>query len=189
MSTRLILQAMCGRAIQCRPTHSHSVTPGSATPIHQRDQTNNHNVGWSISQRPGWRIGLQTTVLLKTGRTSGELYFRLDRINEDASDGVTPVSLREVARQLRVSVGALRYHAPMVASKLVERSERYRRTTQAQKDDAVIRAVLDGVRSWSAESVTPIAKKPLLRMLRKKTGLPKEKLRKAIQRLLRDQVA
>jgi hypothetical protein len=104
-------------------------------------------------------------------------------------DGVTPVSLREVARQLRVSVGALRYHAPMVASKLVERSERYRRKTQAQKDDAVIRAVLDGVRSWPAESVTPIAKKPLLRMLRKKTGLPKEKLRKAIQRLLRDQVA
>lgn len=38
-------------------------------------------------------------------------------------DGVTPVPLREVARQLSVSVGALRYHAPMLASKLVARSE------------------------------------------------------------------
>lgn len=104
-------------------------------------------------------------------------------------DGVAPVPLREVARQLGVSVGALRYHAPVLASKLVARSEQYRRATQAQKDVAVVRAVLDGVRSWSAGNVTPIAKKPLLRMLRKKTGLPKEKLRKAIQRLLRDQVA
>jgi len=104
-------------------------------------------------------------------------------------DGVTPVPLREVARQLGVSVGALRYHAPMLASKLVARSEQYRRTTQAQKEVAVVQAVLDGVRSWSAGNATPIAKKPLLRMLRKKTGLPKEKLRKAIQRLLRDQVA
>lgn len=104
-------------------------------------------------------------------------------------DGATPVPLREVARQLGVSVGALRYHAPKLASKLVARSEKYRRTTQAQKDAAVVRAVLDGVRSWSAGKATPIAKKPLLRMLRRKTGLPKEKLRKAIQRLLRDQVA
>lgn len=104
-------------------------------------------------------------------------------------DGVTPVPLREVARQLGVSVGALRYHAPMLASKLVARSELYRRVTQAQKDVAVVRAVLDGVRSWSVGNEYPIAKKPLLRMLRKKTGLPKEKLRKAIQRLLRDQVA
>ncbi|WP_225737584.1 TetR/AcrR family transcriptional regulator [Dyella acidiphila] len=104
-------------------------------------------------------------------------------------DGVTPVSLREVARQLGVSVGALRYHAPMLASKLVARSEQYRRTIHTQKDTAVVRAVLDGVRSWSVGSVSPIAKKPLLRMLRNQTGLPKEKLRKAIQRLLRDQVA
>lgn len=104
-------------------------------------------------------------------------------------DGVTPVPLREVARQLGVSVGALRYHAPMLASKLVARSELYERVTQAQKDVAVVRAVLDGVRSWSVGNEYPIAKKPLLRMLRKKTGLPKEKLRKAIQRLLRDQVA
>jgi len=104
-------------------------------------------------------------------------------------DGVIPVPLREVARQLGVSVGALHYHAPALASKLVVRSEQHRRATQAQKDVAVVRAVLDGVRSWSAENAAPIAKKPLLRMLRKKTGLPKEKLRKAIQRLLRDQVA
>lgn len=87
-----------------------------------------------------------------------------------------------------LTVGALRYHGPMLASKLVARSEQHRRTTQAQKDVAVVRAVLDGVRSWSAGNVTPIAKKPLLRMLRRQTGLPKEKLRKAIQRLLRDQV-
>lgn len=104
-------------------------------------------------------------------------------------DGVVPVPLREVARQLGVSVGALRYHAPTLASKLAARNERHRRKTQAQKDVAVVRAVLDGVRSWSAGNTAPIAKKPLLRMLRKKTGLPKEKLRKAIQRLLRDQVA
>lgn len=104
-------------------------------------------------------------------------------------DEVTPVSLREVARQLGVSVGALHYHAPILASKLVTRYERYRRRTQAQKDDAVVQAVLDGVRSWQAGNAAPIAKKPLLRMLRKKTGLPKEKLRRAIQRFFRDQVA
>lgn len=104
-------------------------------------------------------------------------------------DEATPVSLREIARQLGVSVGALRYHAPGLTAKLVARHERHRRRTQAQKDLAVVRAVLDGARTWSASNVIPIAKKPLLRMLRKKTGLPKEKLRKAIQRLLRDQVS
>lgn len=104
-------------------------------------------------------------------------------------DVATPVSLREVARQLGVSVGALHYHAPALASRLVAQSERHKRTIQVQKENAVVQAVLEGVRSWSVSNVNPIAKKPLLRMLRKKTGLPKEKLRKAIQRLLRDQVA
>lgn len=104
-------------------------------------------------------------------------------------DGTAPIPLREVGRRLGVSVGALHYHAPALAAKLVARYETHRRREQAEKDTAVVRAVLDGVRSWSRENPIPIAKKPLLRMLRKKTGLPKEKLRKAIRRLLSDQVA
>jgi hypothetical protein len=104
-------------------------------------------------------------------------------------DSADPASLREVARQLGVSVGAMRYHAPAQVLKLAERYDRHQRAVRAEKQSAVLQAVKEGVRRWFATRDYPIARKPLLRLLRKETQLPKEMLRKAIQSVLRDQVA
>jgi hypothetical protein len=101
--------------------------------------------------------------------------------------GQEPQSLREVGRQLRVSVGAMRYHAPTLVAKLAKRYLQSRRTGQETQNLAVTNAVDAKIRSWPAGGGFPMAKKSLLRVLRADTGLPKEKLRRAIQTALQHQ--
>ncbi|MDE2342189.1 MAG: hypothetical protein KGL63_02150, partial [Betaproteobacteria bacterium] len=92
-----------------------------------------------------------------------------------------PLSLREIARRLNVSVGAMRYHAPLPVAKLAERYKRHQRIVRLEKQSAAARAVLDGIRKWHLDETAPIGNKALLKQLMKNTGLPKEVLRKAIK--------
>lgn len=91
------------------------------------------------------------------------------------------LSLREIARRLGVSVGAMNYHAPALVRQLSDRRMKYARAVRKAKKEAVIKVVREGVRHWHKKSVSPLAAKQLLRQLMEDTGLPKQMLRKAIQ--------
>lgn len=99
-----------------------------------------------------------------------------------------PRSLREVGRQLRVSVGAMRYHAPILVAKLAKRYLQHQRTEQETMDVEVTNRVIEKIRAWSSLDGCPMTKKALLRSIRAETGLPKEKIRRAIQTALQHQV-
>jgi hypothetical protein len=95
-----------------------------------------------------------------------------------------PHSLREVGRQLRVSVGAMRYHAPTLVAALAKRHLQHQRAYQEAQNLMVTNMVNAKIHSWSALDGGPVTKKALLRAMRAETGLPKEKLRRAIQSAL-----
>jgi AcrR family transcriptional regulator len=104
-------------------------------------------------------------------------------------DDDAPPSLREIARRIGVSVGALRHHAPAIVKRLADSRRSHLRTARRAKKQAALVAVRNGVRHWSKLHSSPIARKSLLKSLMKETGLPKELLRKAIRQELKDQVA
>lgn len=104
-------------------------------------------------------------------------------------DDGTPPSLREIARRIGVSVGALRHHAPAIVKRLADSRRSHLQTTRRAKKQAAQIAVRNGVRHWSKLHPNPIARKSLLKSLMKETGLPKELLRKTIRQELKDQVA
>ena len=121
------------------------------------------------SMRSAHRNGsIDSAVLVK------QLRLLLDPASE-------PLSLRKIAQRLHVSVGAMRYHAPLPVAKLAERYKRHLRAIRVEKQSAAVGAVVDGIRKWHLNETAPIANKTLLKRLMKTTGLPKEVLRKAIK--------
>lgn len=104
-------------------------------------------------------------------------------------DDTKVTSVREVAHQLGVSVGAMRYHEPDLVRKIAERYINYRKGLRLKKRAIAMAAVLEHVRGWQAVDAVPIAKKRLLKHLIRATGLPKEILRRAIKDVLSEQVA
>lgn len=107
-----------------------------------------------------------------------DLYRALLDVIEHARP--TP-SLRQVARQLGVSVGALRYRFPnetkQIASAWRERKARVARTRAGRVRNAVARCVSE----WSKQHRGELTRKGVLRFLRATTDLPKEPLRKEIE--------
>lgn len=93
-------------------------------------------------------------------------------------------SLRQVARQLGVSVGALRYRFPREA-KQIARACRQRNVVAAKRRLAKVRnAVAKCIDEWSTQHRGKLTKKGVLRVLRTTTDLPKEPLRKEIDSAL-----
>lgn len=91
-----------------------------------------------------------------------------------------PMSLRQVARSLNVSVGALRYHCPKEAARLVTKWNQAQRLARRQRSIRAKRAVRETVATWARHPQTPLSRKGLLRVLMAKTGLPKNLLRREI---------
>jgi hypothetical protein len=93
-------------------------------------------------------------------------------------DTSAPRSLIEVARDLKVTTGCLRYHFPTQSKAVLDRhaawehSERHRKELEARCAAMSYVAKHDGSR--------PLTHKGVLRQLRKSTGLPKDLLRKEI---------
>jgi AcrR family transcriptional regulator len=93
-------------------------------------------------------------------------------------------SLRQVARRLGVSVGALRYRFPNEAKQIVRAWDR-RSLTAAKRQSARVRNVVSRcIDEWETRGRGPLTKKGVLRVLRTTTGLPKEPLRKEIDSAL-----
>lgn len=103
-------------------------------------------------------------------RTS--LARQLRAVLEDPSE---PMSLRHVARRLSVSVGAIRYHYPGLATQLVNRCAAFKEAEASRKRSAAANVVKTAMLS-RAGAGPPTAKKTLLRDLLQKTGLPKNLL-------------
>lgn len=101
-----------------------------------------------------------------------------DRIDSSGGQGVP--SLRQLARELGVSVGGLRYRYP----ELLDRAVIASRTHRAGQREAVDRQIHDYVAdsvSRSASNVgASLSRKALLREIRAKSGLPKNRVRRAI---------
>ena len=93
-------------------------------------------------------------------------------------------SLRQVARHLGVSVGALRYRFPKETTQIA-RAWRKRNVIATKRRLAKVRnAVAKCIDEWSTRHRGKLTKKGVLRVLRTTTGLPKEPLRKEINSAL-----
>lgn len=88
-------------------------------------------------------------------------------------------SLREVARHLGVSVGAIRYHCPEVAESVVRRRKAFLDAASADKRYRAKELVTAAIQSWAPDD-GPLNKKALLRRLFPKVGVPKNLLRAEI---------
>lgn len=86
-----------------------------------------------------------------------------------------PISMPSVARRLSVSVGAIHYHCPGLAEKLIERCAVFRKAEADRKRVEAVEAVRVALLGWSS-SQAPLTKKAVLRRLRQETDLPKNLL-------------
>jgi hypothetical protein len=123
----------------------------------------------------------------RNGRINSVILAKQIRLLLDDNSKV--MSVREVAREIGVSVGAMRYHEPNLVREIAGRYLGYRRSIRLEKDVMAKRAVLEHMRCWQSFDTAPIAKKRLLKLLMRTTRLPKEVLRRAIKEVLREQVA
>lgn len=91
-----------------------------------------------------------------------------------------PVSLPQIARQLSVSVGAIRYHCPGLAAKMVTRYLAFRQAEVSRQQSEAAEAARATIAAWAGR-LAPLTKKAVLRELLHKTGLPKNLLMAEIQ--------
>lgn len=90
-----------------------------------------------------------------------------------------PMSLRQAARHLNVSVGALSYHCGELAAELVQRRAAFQRAESTRKQTRAAHIVRMTVANWAATDES-MSKKALLRRLFPASGLPKNLLLAAI---------
>lgn len=96
----------------------------------------------------------------------------LKEILEGSSE---PISIPRVAKRLSVSVGAIRYHCPELAGRLVDRCVAFRRSEANRKQSEAFTVVKATILGWDA-TMGPMSKKSVLRYTRLKSGLPKNLL-------------
>jgi hypothetical protein len=93
-------------------------------------------------------------------------------------DAKAPKSLVDVARSLNVTTGCLRYHFPTQSKAILDRHAIWRRSEQERKEFEARCAAVSYVAKHDGSR--PLTHKGALRKLRKRTGLPKDLLRKEI---------
>lgn len=86
-----------------------------------------------------------------------------------------PVSLPQIARRLSVSVGAIRYHCPGLAAKVVTRHLAFKQAEVDRQRSEAAEAARATIVGWAGR-LAPLTKKAVLRELLHKTGLPKNLL-------------
>lgn len=128
---------------------------------------------------PKWALPHHRKGWLPTEHLEEELPRAIAKIS-----GCDQPSLAAVAREIGVSVGALRYHFPVRVQQVVQRFAKLR----AQHRQNVIRrtrtAVREKLRGYVRRRDAPPGAKQLLRELRSDTKLPKNLLRFEIKRQL-----
>lgn len=87
--------------------------------------------------------------------------------------------LREVARQVGVSVGYLHYHFPVLCKRILDNHRQWKNERKLDLQKQARQAALEFF-TQSIDSGKPQSRKGALRILRQETGLPKHVLRKEI---------
>lgn len=100
------------------------------------------------------------------------------RIN--GSDGQAAPSLRQLARELGVSVGGLRYRYPELLDRAVSAFRTYRVEQRIAIDGQIRNSVAESVRRSVSEGGASLSRKGLLREIRAQSDLPKNRVRRAI---------
>lgn len=95
----------------------------------------------------------------------------LKRISEASA---TPTSLRQVARGLSVSVGAIQYHAADFAERIINAHTEFKAVQASRRRKEAVEAVHQALRAREVEP--SLSKKGLLKKLLGDTGLPKNLL-------------
>ena len=95
-----------------------------------------------------------------------------------------PPSLKEVARELEVSVGYLHYHFPLQSQEFIRKHRAYLDSKKQVQGQEARAAVLDFFTSESNAAISK-SRKNALRVLRLQTYLPKNLLRQEIDFVLR----
>jgi hypothetical protein len=128
----------------------------------------------------GYSADLPATMTsARRARTAGRAALRrqLKAVIECQTE---PQSLRAVARQLGVSVGALRYHCPELVEIVVRRRQAFQQSTAVLTRIEASAVVKKAIAEWPL-TAPEITKKALLRKLFPHSGLPKNLLRAEIQ--------
>ena len=92
-----------------------------------------------------------------------------------------PLSLREAAGELGISVGGLQYRFPALCRALSESRRNALAAARMVRDERIAAAVSEAVTDAALSADQPPGRKALLRRLRHETGLPKHRLRLAIR--------
>lgn len=101
-----------------------------------------------------------------------------DRIDSSGGQGVP--SLRQLARELGVSVGGLRYRYPELLDRAVIASRTHRAGQREAVDRQIHDYVADSVSRSASSAGASLSRKALLREIRAKSDLPKNRVRRAI---------
>jgi len=96
----------------------------------------------------------------------------------------SPRSLRYIAKQLGVSVGAMRYQCPNLVATIAARRKQKIKEDRENKQRSAVMMVCTEISHWNLHHRAPISRKALLRAIRQKSTLPKHILRRAIAELL-----
>lgn len=91
-----------------------------------------------------------------------------------------PHSLREAAREIGTTVGAMRYHFPGLVSRLSLLWSSHIAAELVRKKARAREAVFSSIETWRTSQARPLTRKALLVELSGRTGLPKNVLREAI---------
>lgn len=98
-----------------------------------------------------------------------------------ALEASTPISLRQAARDIGTTVGAMRYHFPGPVSRLSLAWAAYLTSELNRKKIQAREATFNGIQTWRQRHTKPLSRKGLLADLMRETGIPKNVLREAIQ--------
>jgi len=98
-----------------------------------------------------------------------------------ALEASTPISLRQAARDIGTTVGAMRYHFPGLVNRLSLAWAGYLTAELNRKKVQAREATFHGIQTWRQRHTKPLSRKGLLADLMRETGIPKNVLREAIQ--------
>ena len=93
----------------------------------------------------------------------------------------TALSLRQAARDIGTTVGAMRYHFPGLVNRLSLAWNAHLAAELNRKKVRAREATFNGIQAWRQRHTKPLSRKGLLADLMRETGLPKNVLRAAIQ--------
>lgn len=107
----------------------------------------------------------------------------------DGSNGEVVPSLRELARDFGVSVGGLRYRYPELLERAASAVRNYRAEMRKAMDQEIRNCVSESVLRSAANGGACLSRKALLRQIRAKSDLPKNRVRHAIAEELSKRLA